>query len=95
MQHVRVAKYRVTSGTLAEISDAAQEGMLKVFKEQPGFISYGVADSGDGTLLSISHWETHDEAEEAAVAARGWVAANLADRIELLENNTGDYLFLG
>ena len=55
MQHVRVAKYRVTSGTLAEISDAAQEGMLKVFKEQPGFISYGVADSGDGTLLSISH----------------------------------------
>jgi heme-degrading monooxygenase HmoA len=95
MQHVRIAKYRVTSGTLAEISDAAQEGMLKVFKEQPGFISYGVADSGGGTLLSISHWETHDEAEEAAVAARGWVAENLADRIELLENNTGDYLFLG
>jgi hypothetical protein len=48
----------------------------------------------DGTLLSISHWETHDEAEKAAVAAREWVAANLADRIELLENNTGDYLFL-
>jgi hypothetical protein len=95
MQHVRVAKYRVTSGTLAELSDAAQEGMLKVFKEHPGFISYGVADSGDGTVLSISHWETHDEAEEAAVAAREWVAANLADSIELLENHTGDYLFLG
>jgi hypothetical protein len=69
--------------------------MLKVFKEPPGFVSYGVADSGDGTLLSISHWETHDEAEKAAVAASGWAAANLADRIGLLENNTSDYLFLG
>jgi len=95
MQHVRVAKYRVESGTLEEISEVAQEGMLKVFKEQPGFVSYGVADAGDGTLLSISHWETHDEAEKAAEAASGWVAANLADRIGLLENHTGDYLFLG
>lgn len=94
MQHVRVAKYRVQSGTLEEISEAAKEGMLKVFQEQPGFVSYGVADSGDGTVLSISHWETHDEAEKAAVKAREWVAANLADRIELIENNTGDYLFL-
>jgi heme-degrading monooxygenase HmoA len=95
MQHVRIAKYRVQSGTLAEISDAAREGMLEVFKEQPGFVSYGVADSGDETLLSISHWETHDEAEKAAVVASEWVAANLDGRIGLLENNTGDYLFLG
>jgi heme-degrading monooxygenase HmoA len=94
MQHVRVAKYRVQSGTVEEISEAAKEGMLRVFQEQPGFVSYGVADSGDGTVLSISHWETHDEAEKAAVEAREWVAANLADRIELIENNTGDYLFL-
>ena len=95
MQHVRVAKYKVTSGTLNEVRDLAQDGMLKAFKEQPGFVSYGVADSGDGTILSISHWESHDEAEKAAVVAREWVATNVADRVGLLENNTGDYLFLG
>jgi hypothetical protein len=94
MQHVRVAKYRVRSGTPEEISKVAEEGMLTVFQEQPGFVSYGVADSGDGTVLSISHWETHDEAEKAASEAREWVAANLADKIELVENTTGDYLFL-
>ena len=53
-----------------------------------------MADCGDGTLLSVSHWETHDEAEAAAAAASGWVAANLADKIELIENHTGDYAFL-
>jgi len=94
MQHVRVAKYRVDSGDLNEISEAAQEGMLKVFQDQPGFVSYGVADSGDGTILSISHWETHEEAEKAAGEARDRVAENLADRITLIENHTGDYLFL-
>lgn len=94
MQHVRVAKYRVTSGQPTEIADVAQQGMLKVFREQPGFVSYGVADSGDNTVLSISHWETHDEAEAAAGVASEWVGSNLADRIELVENNTGDYLFL-
>jgi len=94
MQHVRIAKYRLKSSTVDEVADAAKGGMLPVFQAQPGFISYGVADCGDGTLLSVSHWETHDEAEAAAAAASGWVAANLADKIELIENHTGDYAFL-
>lgn len=95
MQHVRVAKYRLKSGDIKEIADLAQAGMLKVFMDHPGFVSYGVADCGDGTFLSISHWDTHEEAEAAAGFAREWVAANIADRIELLENSTADYLFLG
>jgi hypothetical protein len=95
VQHVRVAKYRVTSGTAQEVADLAQSGMLKVFMDHAGFISYGVADAGDGTILSISHWDTHDEAEAAAGVAREWVASNIADRIELVENITADYLFLG
>ena len=92
MQHVRVAKYRLKSGDLKEISDLAQAGMLKVFMDQPGFVSYGVADSGDGTSLSISHWDTHDEAEAAAGLAREWVAANIADRIDLEWNAVGEQL---
>lgn len=94
MQHVRVAKYRITSGDINEVADMARDGMLKTFKDHPGFISYGLADCGDGTGLSISHWETHDEAEAAASFAREWVATNLADRVELLDNITADYLFL-
>ncbi len=91
---MEAAKYRVTTGTVDDITDVAKGGMLPLFKEQPGFISYGVADCGDGSILSISHWETHGEAETAAGLASDWVAANIADRIQLLENNTGDYVFL-
>jgi hypothetical protein len=97
MQHVRIAKYRLNADEMdnkQEISDLAQGGMLKIFKDHPGFISYGLADCGEGIVLSISHWDTHDEAEAAHVLAREWVAANLAHRVELLDNITGDYLFL-
>jgi hypothetical protein len=76
MQHVRVAKCRITSGDISEVADMARDGMLKVFKDHTGFISYGLADCGDGTGLSISHWETHHEAEAAAGFAREWVATN-------------------
>ena len=90
MQHVRIAKYRVQSGTLAEISDADAQGVQGAARLR----QLRSRRLGRWDLLSISHWETHDEAEAAASAARGWVAANLADKIELIENHTGDYAFL-
>jgi len=93
MQHVRVATYKITKGTFPEIVDTAKEGMLKTFKAQPGFIRYGLADTGDGTCLSISMWETHAEAEAAAPVAANWVREHLADRVELRSNDVGDLAF--
>jgi hypothetical protein len=93
MQHLRVATYKITKGTFPEIVDTAKEGMLNTFKAQPGFIRYGLADTGDGTCLSISMWETHAEAEAAAPVAATWVREHLADRVELRSNEVGDLAF--
>ena len=58
-------------------------GMLNTFKAQPGFIRYGLADTGEGTCVSISLWETHAEAEAAApVAARRVQAVAVAPAAE-------------
>ncbi len=35
-------------GTFSEIVDAAKGGMLGTFKAQPGFVRYGLADTGEG-----------------------------------------------
>ena len=69
MQYLRVASYKITKGTFPEIIDTAKEGMLRTFKAQPGFIRYGIADTGDGTCLSLSLWETRTQAEAAAPVA--------------------------
>ena len=92
MQALRIANYRVIKGTFPELADEAK-GMLSTFKAQPGFIHYGLADTGHGTCLTISLWETHAEAEAAAPVATTWVSEHLADRVELRSNEVGDLAF--
>ena len=93
MQSLRVTNYKITKGTFPEIVDDAKAGMLKTFKAQPGFLRYGIADTGDGTCLSISLWETHAQADAAAPVAATWVREHIADRVELRSNQTGDLAF--
>ena len=92
-EHVRVAIYGLKQGSAEEIAALAKKGMLPIFQAQPGFVRYGLALLDDGTVASISVWETHDEAEAANGAAAEWVAENLADRIELKNAHVGDFFF--
>jgi uncharacterized protein YcbX len=93
MQAVRIANYKLLKGTFPEIAEEAKDGMLTTFRAKPGFVRYGLADIGDGTAVSISVWETHEEAEAAAPVAAEWVREHLADRIELRSNQAGDLAF--
>jgi hypothetical protein len=93
MGYLRVATYAINKGTFRECADLAQEGMLPTFEKQPGFIRYGLADIGDRNCLSISLWETHDQAEAAVPVAASWVRDNMGDRIELRSDHVGDLAF--
>ena len=93
MGHMRIATYEISNGTFKEVADSAKTGMLPKFQEQPGFIRYGVADVGDRKLVSISMWQTHEQAEAAAPVAATWVKENLGDRISLRSNYVGDLAF--
>lgn len=93
MQHLRMATYGINKGPFQEIAETARTGMLPKFREQPGFVRYGLADLGDKTCVSLSVWETREQAEAAAPIAATWVGENLADRIELRTNSVGDLAF--
>lgn len=93
MKHLRVATYTINKGSFREIADLAQQGMLKTFKEKPGFIRYGVADTGDKSCMSITLWETHEQAEASVPAAATWVKENLGDKVELRSSHVGDLAF--
>lgn len=93
MQNLRIASYKITRGTFPDIVDAAREGMLMTFRNQPGFLRYGLADTGNSTCLSISLWETRAQAEAASLVAATWVREHLADRIELSSTQVGELAF--
>jgi hypothetical protein len=88
--HARIANYRI-SGDAHEIVRSAEEGMLPIFKAQPGFRAYNIVVSGD-ELLSASVWDSIEEAEAATTAAASWVAENLADDLELIDVKYGEVM---
>jgi heme-degrading monooxygenase HmoA len=93
MSHVRVGVYALTSGTASEVGDRAREGMLGVFRGQPGFQAYGLAETREGKLVSVSLWDSGEQAEQANELAASWVRENIADRIRLESTQVGDFLF--
>jgi hypothetical protein len=93
MQHLRMATYEITKGTFQELADTAKSGMLRKFQDQPGFVSYGLADLGDKKALSISMWETREQAQTATPVAASWVKENIADRVVLKSDSVGDLAF--
>ena len=90
MRHLRIALYDMTSGTADEAIEIARQGILPVFEQQPGFVRYEVGSLDNGGVVSFSIWETADEAQSAVDLAASWVKDNLADRIKLREQHTGD-----
>ena len=90
MRHFRIALYDMTSGTAEEALEIARDRVIPLFEQQPGFVRYetGLLDSGG--IVSFSIWETEDEALHAEAVAADFVKENLADRLKLREEHTGD-----
>ena len=93
MQHVRIATYDIKDGTFEELARIGREGALRTFQEQPGFIRYGLADIGDGKCVSLSVWETREEADASVPVAERWVGEHVADKVELRSTQIGDLAF--
>jgi hypothetical protein len=88
--HARIANYRL-SGDAHELARKAEEGLLPIYRAQPGFVALNVVASED-MLTSASAWETSEQAEAATPAIAEWVADNIADDIELIDIRYGEIL---
>jgi heme-degrading monooxygenase HmoA len=93
MKHVRIATYEIKKGSFQELADVAQDEMLREFRDQPGFIRYGLADIGEKQCLSLSLWETRKDAEHAVTVSETWDREHISDRVELRTSQVGDLAF--
>lgn len=96
MQYTRLSTYELTKGTFDELTSIVEKGLLPTFVKEPGFVNYGLVDAGDHKVVSISIWETREQAQMSASMAATWVSSNIADRVRLLTTQIGDLaLFRG
>ena len=94
MSHVRIGLYALISGTAEEVVNRARapQGMLEVFRAQPGFRAYGIAQTAEGKLLSVSWWDEASQADKANDLAASWTRENIADLIRLENVQLADFL---
>ena len=93
MNSSRIGIYKLTGGSAGEVARRAEEGMLPILRAQAGFVSYELVVTGDSSLVSISTWRTHDEADAAVKTIGGWVKEHMAELTVSVENHVGDVAF--
>lgn len=90
MPYGRCAIYSF-EGDEQEVVDKARASLLPIFKQQAGFIAYGVMVQ-DGQIISMSAWNSESDARAADEAARQWVSENI--NAKMTQSFVGDYAWL-
>ena len=76
-----IRRYNTHQGAAEKIVQRVREGFIPLISKLPGFVSYDVVRAADGTLLSVSVFETREAADESNRLASDWVHDNLASLI--------------
>ena len=96
MQYARIGVYQVKPGSTLTVDEAirrSQNGMLPIFRNQPGFVSYGQVKTGQDSVISISFWQSRQQAEAAVQFIASWVKDNFPDLSESVQNYVGELAF--
>src|ERR1035441_8753460 len=88
--HVRMGIYTITKGTYDELIERARGGLAPILRDSPGFVFYSTTDVGGGRFVSVSTWQTREQAEAAGAKSAEWVSENMADSVALEENLIGE-----
>jgi heme-degrading monooxygenase HmoA len=88
--YVRMGIYAITKGTYSELIETARQGLAPILRGSPGFVFYSTTDVGGGRFVSVSTWQSREQAEAAAAKSAEWVSENMAENVALEENLIGE-----
>jgi heme-degrading monooxygenase HmoA len=74
-----IRKYNVRRGSAEELARRVQESFVPMLREMPGFRSYYLLDGGPDVLITISRFDSVDEAVASNAKAANWVRNNVLE----------------
>jgi hypothetical protein len=74
-----IRRYRLTQGSMDELTRRVDESFAEQIGVQPGFVSYEFIDCGEGDIMTVSIFRGADEAEASRDLAQRWTDENLGD----------------
>ena len=57
----------------AAVGELVDESFMPLLEHLPGFVAYYWIDAGDGTMASLSVFESKEEADKSVEIAHNWV----------------------
>jgi hypothetical protein len=76
-----IRRYNTHENSAHKIEQRVRDGFVPLISRLPGFVSYDVVRSTDGTMLSVSIFENRQSADDSNRLASDWVHENLASLI--------------
>ena len=92
--HARIAVYEFQPGKREAVYQRAEAELSPILRSLPGFHRYEVIlAAGPNSLVSISWWDSEEQAQAAVRAAAAWVEANVREHVVFVETRTGPVVF--
>jgi len=76
--YIAIRRMKVKPGELDEGMRRIENGFVPIISNVPGFVEYVGVQVGEDEGLTISFFETQEQAEESTRRAAQWVKQNLA-----------------
>ena len=77
--YISIRTYRVGKGSIDDVMHRVDRDLAEAFAQEPGFISYHVAQTGERMVASTTLFAQRDQADASNELAAEWVADNLGD----------------
>jgi heme-degrading monooxygenase HmoA len=74
-----IRKYKVRRGSAEELARRVREGFVPLVRQIPGFRGYYLLDGGPDVLITISMFDSADEAFASNETAAEWVRDNVLE----------------
>jgi predicted NBD/HSP70 family sugar kinase len=78
MMYIAIRRMKAKPSSLDEAVQRIENGFVPLISSMPGFGEYIVMQVGEDEGLTISVFETQEQAEESNRIAAGWIKENLA-----------------
>jgi len=74
-----IRKYTVRRGSAEELARRVREDFVPMIRQMPGFRSYYLLDGGPDVLITVSRFDSVDEAFASNEKAADWVRNNVLE----------------
>jgi heme-degrading monooxygenase HmoA len=76
--YATIRRLKVQPGVFDEVVQRDESGLVPILRSVPGFVEFDLVQVGEDVGVSISVFETQEQAEEANKRSLAWAAQHLA-----------------